>query len=167
MAVLRRRLADPADLLLRGRPGNSDWYDALQAKLRELSDCIFSNPGFQIGSGLPGADLAGWLADLNTLGVLLMSFLRNEDDLSCSRPFSPDRYDLALLADRGTAGWHFNGDGHHILKVKYASPQKIPFPAGSLEYAVRTDDRCGTPITLDWQSITTPALASYQGKRAG
>ncbi|MFB0633307.1 hypothetical protein [Streptomyces sp. AB3(2024)] len=143
---------------------NSDWYDALHAKLRELSDFIFDNPAYQVGSNLPGGDLAGWMADINTLGVILMTYLRNEDDLSCSRPFYLDRYDLALLADRGTVDWHFNGIGHHTLKVKYASPQKIPFPAGSLEYTVRAGGSYGAPITLDWQSITPPALASYQNK---
>ncbi|MGW0332192.1 hypothetical protein ACWD0J_10035 [Streptomyces sp. NPDC003011] len=143
---------------------NSEWYDTLHAQLRHLSDTIFSDPGFQIGSNLPGGEIAGWMADLNALGVLLMTHLRNEDDLSCARPFYLDRYDLALLADRRTADWHFNGDGHHVLKVKYASAQKIPFPAGSLQYTVRTNGRWGAPITLDWESITTPALASYQGK---
>ncbi len=143
---------------------NSDWYDALHRQLRDLSKYIFENPAFQIGSQLPGGDLAGWLADINTLGVILMTYLRNEDDLSCSRPFYLDRYDLALLADRGSVDWHFNGIGHHVLKVKYASPQKIPFPVGSLEYVVRSASTWGNRITLDWQSITPPALASYRGK---
>ncbi|WP_406187267.1 hypothetical protein [Streptomyces sp. NBC_01006] len=37
-------------------------------------------------------------------------------------------------------------------------------PVGTLEYAVRTGNTWGTPAELPWQSITPPALASYNNK---
>ncbi|SEB52250.1 hypothetical protein SAMN05428944_0002 [Streptomyces sp. 1222.5] len=41
----------------------------------------------------------------------------------------------------------------------------MPFPVGTLEYAVRTGS-CwgGAPIALPWETMTPPALASYNGK---
>ncbi|MET7529861.1 hypothetical protein [Streptomyces goshikiensis] len=141
---------------------SSEWYDALHARLRQLSQDIFDSPWFQIGSNLPGGGIAGILADINTLGVILMSHLRNDDDLSCARAIYLDRYDLALLSERGSVDLHFNGDGHHVLKLKYASPEKVPFPAGTLQYLVREQgDRWATPLQLPWQSITPPAIAFY------
>ncbi|WP_327359995.1 hypothetical protein [Streptomyces sp. NBC_01296] len=144
---------------------SSQWYDALHAHLRWLSQHIFSTPWFQIGANLPGGGIAGILADITSIGVILMDFLRNDDDLSCARAIYLDRYDLALLSDRGSIDLHFNGEGHHRLKLKYASPEKVPFPASTLKYLVREQgDRWTTPIPLPWQSITPPAIAFYQNR---
>ncbi|MFJ5637041.1 hypothetical protein ACIQF5_30965 [Streptomyces goshikiensis] len=98
---------------------------------------------------LPGVGIAGVLADINTLGVILMSHLRNEDDPSCARAICLDDRDLALLSERGSVGVHFNGDGHHVLKLKYASPEKVPFPVGTFQYLVQEQgNRWTTPIPL-------------------
>ncbi|MFE9804713.1 hypothetical protein ACFYP6_38915 [Streptomyces goshikiensis] len=144
---------------------SSEWYDALHARLRQLSQSIFDAPWFQVGANLPGGGIAGILADINTLGVILMSHLRNEDDLSCARAIYLDRHDLALLSERGSVDLHFNGDGHHVLKLKYASPEKVPFPVGTLQYLVQEQgNRWTTPIPLPWQSITPPAIAFYRNR---
>ncbi|MEU4030515.1 hypothetical protein [Streptomyces anulatus] len=140
------------------------WYKALLGRLQYFADYVFANPAYQIGSQLPGGSMAGWIADINSLAVILMENLRNEDDLSAHRAFVFDRYDLSLIKEHGGMGWSFNGDGHHILTVRYEGDE-IPFPVGSLAYRVRGDDEdaWSAEIGLPWQSITPPALAVHMG----
>ncbi|WTW91872.1 hypothetical protein OG216_00040 [Streptomycetaceae bacterium NBC_01309] len=141
---------------------SSAWYDALHEQLKAFRDGIFSNPGFQLGAMMPGLELVGWMADINNLGVYLMEHLRNGDDLSCHRGFVFDRYDLSMIKEQGGVTWHFNGDGHHVLRVRYTG-EDIPFPVGTLEYRVLDDGTWGSPVPLPWESITAPAVASYNG----
>ncbi|MGY4394729.1 hypothetical protein [Streptomyces virginiae] len=106
--------------------------------------------------------LIGLLMDLTSLGITVVSLIAR-NDVSASRSLYLDRHALAALSQSGSAQWHFNGDGHHELKVKFAG-NPIPYPTGTLEYAVRTGSTWGAPAPLPWQSITPPALASYNGK---
>ncbi|MFE2530095.1 hypothetical protein ACFXEL_38380 [Streptomyces sp. NPDC059382] len=46
------------------------------ARLRQLPQSIFNTPWFQVGANLPGGGIAGILADINTLGLILMSHRR-------------------------------------------------------------------------------------------
>ncbi|MEV6680544.1 hypothetical protein AB0N09_27335 [Streptomyces erythrochromogenes] len=139
---------------------DSAWYDALHSHLRWLSDTIFSDPGFQIGSNLPGGEAAGWIADLTQLTAFLMDRFRNHDDLSAARGIILDRYDLAIMAQGGTVSWHFNGDGHHVLNLRYTGDE-VPFHPGTLEYVVHDGRRWSAPIPVPWQSATPPALVDY------
>lgn len=141
---------------------SSAWYDALHNQLAAFRDGVFADRGFMVGSSMPGMDLIGWMVEINNLGVFLMEHLRNGDDMSSSRAFVLDRYDLSLIKEHGGAAWNFNGDGHHVLRVKYTG-DPIPFPAGTLEYRVQTGNRWGEPIPLPWRSITAPALCSHKG----
>ncbi|WP_420716955.1 hypothetical protein [Streptomyces sp. H27-H5] len=52
-----------------------------------------------------------------------------------------------MLSHRGYTELHFNGDGHHALKVESTGPA-VPFPQHTLEYTVRSGDSWGAPITL-------------------
>lgn len=141
----------------------SEWYDKLQLAMRELNDKLFNTWQWQISSGIADAGLIGGLVlEMIQWGAYLITIWRNDDDLSCERGFALDQHALAVMAHRGTTEWHFDGDGYHKLKVKYTG-EKVPFPEGTLEYAVRTGDSWGAPIALPWKSLTPPALASYKG----
>ncbi|MDI2125424.1 hypothetical protein [Yinghuangia seranimata] len=140
---------------------NAEWYDALTARLNWLCDEIFSNPGFQIGSNLPGGEVAGWIADITQLFAFMLERFRNNDDLSAARGVVLDRYDLAILAQRrDPMVWHFNGDGHHALTVRYAGDQ-VPFHPGTLEYVVHDGRKWCAPIPVPWESATPPGLVDY------
>ncbi|MEU4588067.1 hypothetical protein AB0F92_39475 [Kitasatospora aureofaciens] len=143
---------------------SSQWYDNLQKAMRLLLDWMFNNPAWQVGSTIGDAGLVGgYLLELIGMAAFFISIWRNEDDLSCERGFVLDQYTLAVMTHRRTTAWHFNGDGHHELRVK-STGDKVPFPVGTLEYAVRTGDTWGAPIALPWKTIAPPALASYLGK---
>ncbi|MDH6545214.1 hypothetical protein [Streptomyces sp. SPB4] len=94
--------------------------------------------------------------------AVIFDTFRNYDDLSCQRTIGMDRQDLAVLSHYGQTSWHFNGEGHHELKVKYAG-EPVPFPVGTLRYAVFNGSTWSAPIALDFESMTPPALASYNG----
>lgn len=105
--------------------------------------------------------LIGLLMDVTSLAFTVIDWI-NKNDLSSSRTLFLDRPTLAILSDRKTLKWAFPGDGAHELKVTFTGAT-IPFPTGTLEYAVRTDT-WSAPVALPWTSITPPALASYNGK---
>ncbi|MFF8731922.1 hypothetical protein ACF073_36410 [Streptomyces sp. NPDC015171] len=146
------------------------WARALQTALTEMSDRIFSHWGWALAGMLPGGHtemLVGLAAEIAGMFAWVVSHVRNEDDLSCARVILLDQYDLALMARGKLRTWDFNGDGHHLLTVKY-SGDMVPFPVGALEYAVRTGSGLtaawSVPVTLPWDSMTAPALASFKGK---
>ncbi|MER0484599.1 hypothetical protein ABR737_40810 [Streptomyces sp. Edi2] len=142
----------------------SAWYDKLQTALNLLSKNLFDTWQWNLYTGALGPGLKlGIAMDVAIFFISVVEHLRNDDDLSCEQVFVLDRFDLALLSHRGAIDWHFDGDGYHILKVKY-SGDKVPFPSGKLEYVVYTGDTPSTPITLDFDSMSPPALCSYNGK---
>ncbi|MER0428523.1 hypothetical protein [Streptomyces microflavus] len=144
---------------------NSEWYDALNKSLNDLCRYIFDTPQWELGTGLmPGSDVVAFMGEAIKLGSWLMEHLRNHDDLSCSRGIVLDQYDLAVIAQRGTTKWAFNGDGYHTLTLRYTG-DPVPFPAGTLEYVVRDGTSWGTPVTMpaEFSAATTPALAHYGG----
>ncbi|MGW7452977.1 hypothetical protein [Streptomyces sp. NPDC054787] len=106
---------------------------------------------------------AGIAWEVAKIFVSLVDYFRNYDDLSCTRFIGLDQQDLAILAFRGHTQWNFNGDGHHVLKVKYAG-DPVPFPVGTVECAELTGTTWGAPVSLGWQSMTSPAVTSYKGK---
>ncbi|MFF1561774.1 hypothetical protein [Streptomyces sp. NPDC058279] len=142
----------------------SQWYDKLQKAMQTLCDRLFNTWQWQVGGAIGDAGLVGgFMMNMVEFAATFITLFRNEDDLSCERGLVLDQQTLAVMTHRGTTDWHFNGDGHHTLKVKSTGP-KVPFPTGTLEYAVRTGSSWGKPIALPWQSMTPPALASYNGK---
>ncbi|MER5418124.1 hypothetical protein [Streptomyces virginiae] len=138
--------------------GNLDSFG--EALIRLNNDPIFSAIWAAAGSAAP--TLLGLLMDLSSLAVTIISYIA-KNDLSASRSLYLDQLALAALSKNGSAQWHFNGDGYHELKVKFTG-STIPFPVGTLEYAVRTGSAWGTPVALPFESLTPPALASYNGK---
>ncbi|MFD9333136.1 hypothetical protein ACFWBF_01755 [Streptomyces sp. NPDC060028] len=143
---------------------DDEWYDALMKELSNLSTALQAlDFGNALIPGLPGADIIAIAGEAARMAVFLKEVLRNHDDLSAERAIALDRYALAVLAYRGETSWHFNGNGHHELKVKYTG-EKAPFPQGSLEYAIRTGTTWGAPIPMGWDSMTAPTLTTYNGK---
>ncbi|MFD3940051.1 hypothetical protein ACFWSF_35230 [Streptomyces sp. NPDC058611] len=116
-----------------------------------------------LGAMAPG-NLMGLLMDLTSAAITFVSLLV-KNDLSSARTFFLDRAALAELSapdpDPRSTQWHFNGDGHHELTVRFAG-KPVPFP--DLEYVVHDGSSWDTPVTLPWQSATAPALVSYQGR---
>ncbi|MGP3634332.1 hypothetical protein ACTU45_13345 [Streptomyces sp. 24-1644] len=143
---------------------SSEWYDKLQTAMQALNTQLLNTWQWQVGGAIGDPTMVGGiLLELIGLFATLISLWRNEDDLSCERGIALDQQTLAVLTHRGSADWHFDGDGYHVLKVRSTGP-KVPFPTGTLEYAVRTGNTWGAPIPLPWESITPPALASYNNK---
>ncbi len=144
-----------------------DWAKALQEVLVKFSEYVFSHWGWALAGMLPGGGytqmVTGILAEIASMFAWVAVHARNDDDVSCTRMIIMNQYDLALLAHRKTIDWQFNGDGHHALRVRYTG-DLVPFPTGTLEYAVRTGDSWSAPLALPWESNTPPALASYNGK---
>ncbi|MFE7133706.1 hypothetical protein ACFVIM_22910 [Streptomyces sp. NPDC057638] len=141
---------------------NAEWYEELRKALVQAAASLET---LMMMDGFIGF-LPTWVGvsfEIGKVFIFLMEYLRNYDDLSCQRAIGMDRQDLAVLARRGEAIWTFDGDGHHDLKVTYTG-DPIPFPAGTLEYQVRTGTSWSAPIPLAWQSASPPALASYSGK---
>ncbi|MGY5135294.1 hypothetical protein ACWGJW_23335 [Streptomyces nigrescens] len=143
------------------------WYDDLMKELGNLAKALYA---LEFGNaalpGLPGADLVTLATELAKLGVILMESLRNYDDLSATRGIAFTAFDMALLyhRDGGNVAYHFNGDGHHELRMKYTG-EPVPFPTGTLEYLIQDEHRAwGAPITLGWESMSAPTLAAYKGK---
>ncbi|WP_331758610.1 hypothetical protein OH787_40350 (plasmid) [Streptomyces sp. NBC_01547] len=142
---------------------SDEWWNALVKALNTAVNLIDEKLTFLdlVGVGIP--QWAGVAWEIGKLFVTFIDIFRNYDDLSCSRMIGMDRQDLAVLSHRGHTVWNFNGDGHHTLKVKYTGAP-VPFPTGTLECAQRAGDTWGAPVSLGWQSITSPAVASYNGK---
>ncbi|MGW7458390.1 hypothetical protein [Streptomyces sp. NPDC054797] len=126
--------------------------------IRFNNDPLFSIVWSAVSAGAP--TVVGLLMDITSLAITTINLIAR-NDLSSARTLLLDRHALAALSHRGSAQWHFNGDGHHELKVKF-NGGSIPFPAGTLEYAVRTGTTWGTPTALPFQSMTALALASYK-----
>ncbi|MFD3329591.1 hypothetical protein [Streptomyces sp. NPDC058701] len=129
-----------------------------EALIRLNNDPVFTVAWAAAGSLAP--TFLGLLMDISSLAITVVSVVA-KNDLSSSRTLYLDRNTLAALSQNGSAQWHFNGDGHHELKVKFTGAA-IPYP--TLQYAVRTGSTWGAPITLPFESLTPPALASYNGK---
>ncbi|MER6523376.1 hypothetical protein ABT246_42175 [Streptomyces sp. NPDC001553] len=108
------------------------------------------------------------LETYTAIGITVVNLIA-KNDLSSSRTLHLDRHTLATLAtlsQSGSAQWHFNGDGHHELKVKFTG-NSIPYPVSSLEYAVlsgSTWSACALR-TLPFESMSPsqPALAEHNG----
>ncbi|MEV7803160.1 hypothetical protein AB0O28_09470 [Microbispora sp. NPDC088329] len=141
--------------------GGGGDYDIL-GLVREMNNNIFLNVAWTLIAQMPGMELLGLLADITSHAVNVADLV-NKNDLSSARTLFLDQDVLAVLSHRGSTQWHFNGDGHHELRVKFTG-DAVPFPEATLEYAVRTSQGWGAPVALPWKSITPPALASYKGK---
>ncbi|GAA2618393.1 hypothetical protein [Streptomyces tubercidicus] len=143
------------------------WYDDLMKALGDLAKALYALEfGNALLPGLPGADLVTLATELAKMGVILMEALRNYDDLSATRGIAFTAFDMALLyhRDGGNVAYHFNGDGHHELRMKYTG-DPVPFPTGTLEYLVQdARGHWSVPISLGWESMSAPAVASYNGK---
>ncbi|MFC6834507.1 hypothetical protein ACFQL8_37395 [Streptomyces goshikiensis] len=140
---------------------SDDWWDALVKALNDAAAAI--DRFMMIDNFLGFVPLwVGMAFEVGKMFLFIMEAFRNYDDLSCQRTIGLDQQDLAVLAHYGQTTWHFNGDGHHELKVKYAG-DPVPFPVGTLRYAVWNGGTWGAPIALDFESMTPPALASYNG----
>ncbi|MFZ3492341.1 hypothetical protein ACODT5_03710 [Streptomyces sp. 5.8] len=137
--------------------GQDDSFREAMNKLNQ--NALFTHLWTVIGAAVP--DIIGLLMDITATAITIVNLVA-KNDLSSSRTFYLDQPTLAAMAYNGTTRWHFNGDGHHELRVKVTGD--IPMPVGTLEYAVRTGNTWGTPAELPWQSITPPALASYNNK---
>ncbi|MER6951888.1 hypothetical protein ABT294_48535 [Nonomuraea sp. NPDC000554] len=136
--------------------------NSIGEKLRGMNENIFTNTAWSVLSAISPSALLGFLMDITSMVLTAISLIAR-NDLSSTRTLFLNQETLAVLSRRGSSQWHFNGDGHHELKVKYTG-STVPFPASTLEYVVRTSQGWGTPVPLPWQSITPPALASYKGK---
>ncbi|GCD39579.1 hypothetical protein OEIGOIKO_07435 [Streptomyces chrestomyceticus JCM 4735] len=113
---------------------NAAWFSELQKALlqaiavmdRTLNCANFTPAVIYI----PTWATMAW--ELGKFFVTFMECFRNYDDLSCQRTIGMDRQDLAVLSHRGHTDWHFNGDGHHELRIRYTG-DPVPFPAGTLD----------------------------------
>ncbi|MGW7438491.1 hypothetical protein [Streptomyces sp. NPDC054849] len=143
---------------------NAAWFSELQKALNKAIksiDYYLMAADILTKFSMPTWATIAW--EVGKSFVTFMHLFRNYDDLSCVRTIGLDRQDLAVLSHRGQTAWHFNGDGHHELRVKYTG-DPVPFPVGTLEYAMRTGSSWSAPVTLPWKSITPPALASFDGR---
>ncbi|MFI1865232.1 hypothetical protein [Streptomyces jumonjinensis] len=140
---------------------SDEWWDALVKALNDAAAAI--DRFLLIDNFLGFVPLwTGMAFEVGKMFLFIIETFRNYDDLSCQRTIGLDQQDLAVLAHYGQTKWNFNGDGHHELKVKYAG-DPVPFPVGTLRYAVFNGSTWGAPIALDFESMTPPALASYKG----
>lgn len=109
--------------------------------------------------------LLGLLMDITSFAISLVSLIA-KNDVSSSRTLLLDRHDLAALSQNGSAQWHFNGDGHHELKVKFTG-DTIPYPVSKLEIAARTGTTWASTgsLTLPFDSMNpgAPALTEHNG----
>ncbi|MFC6987007.1 hypothetical protein [Streptomyces cirratus] len=142
---------------------SDEWWNALKKALNTAVDLIDEKLQFMdaVEMGLP--TWAGMAWEVGKIFVSIIDAFRNYDDLSCFRTIGLDQQDLAIIAHRGHVSWHFNGDGYHALKVKYAG-DPVPFPEGTLEYIAFDGDTASAPLALPWKSGSAPALASFKGK---
>ncbi|MEU1425406.1 hypothetical protein [Kitasatospora sp. NPDC005751] len=138
------------------------WWEALQ---KALSDALASLDLLMLVDTfigiIPGP--VGVAFELAKIFVFLFEVFRNYDDMSATRSIVMNREDLARLSYKGGTSWHFDGEGHHELRVKYTG-DKVPFPQGTVEYIAGDGDTWSAPISLGWQSTQAPALALYNGK---
>ncbi|MFF2752077.1 hypothetical protein ACFVVA_41895 [Kitasatospora sp. NPDC058048] len=139
--------------------------NSFQEAMATLSNnLIFNTIWDAVGAAAP--TVIGLLMEATSLAVTITNLVAR-NDLSCSRTLLLDQATLAMLSHRGSAQWHFNGDGHHELKVGFYG-ERVPFPAGTLEYAVRSR-ALGVgvwtgPVALPWPSTSAPALAAHAGR---
>ncbi|MEV6776567.1 hypothetical protein [Streptomyces syringium] len=149
---------------------NAAWYANLQKALNttiERIDALLNNPVAIIADPTPLPVTIAY--EVTKVFVALMDALRNDDDLSDTRTFVLSRDDMAILTHQPNLEWNFNGDGHHILRVRYTGERPV-YPEGSIEIISRAQPTGGTlggawsvPIPLGWKTRATPALASYRG----
>ncbi|MEU6331753.1 hypothetical protein ABZ851_31410 [Streptomyces sp. NPDC047049] len=138
--------------------GDGD-LDSIGEVLTKVNDNILFSLLWDVVIELTMSEILGLLADITMFSLTLINLIV-KNDLSCARTIFLTPWDLALLARRGGADWHFNGDGHHSLRVRTEGP--IPFPKGTLEYVFsEVGPGWATPVPLPWVSMTAPALASY------
>ncbi len=134
---------------------------SIEEALRDFNRDVMLSTAWSVIMELSGVGILAFLSDITFLALNFLGWIA-KNDLSCRRAFFLDRYDLALLArGDGRLNWHFNGDGHHELRVKITT--SMPFPTGTLEYLVHNGLSWGTPVSLSWTSMSAPALASYAG----
>lgn len=141
---------------------NDEWWAALHEALNKAMNAINFLLDFDNFVGF----FPTWVGIATAAGSFLAAFaqfFQNKSDISCQRAIGLGRHELAILSRTGRTTWRFDGDGCHDLRVKYTGDQ-VPFAVGALEYAVRTGATWGTPRTLPFKSITTPALAVHDGR---
>ncbi|MEU3827974.1 hypothetical protein AB0F36_22030 [Streptomyces sp. NPDC029080] len=140
--------------------GDGNDNNIVERLMRLNNDPIFASLWAAVSAAAPS--VLGFLMDVTSLAMTVVSWI-NQNDLSCARTLLLDRNAMAVLANRGTARWHFNGVGYHELNVKFTGGG-IAFPVGTLEYAVRTRQGWERPVPLPWESISPPAMASFNGR---
>lgn len=131
-----------------------------EAMNRVMSHPIFGHLWTAIGAAAP--TVIGLMMDLTSLAVTITNAVA-KNDLSASRSLYLDQKALAALSHTGTANWHFSGDGHHVLKVKFTG-NKIPFPVYDLQSVIRTGTTWSAPSTLPFQGLSGPTLAVHDNK---
>ncbi|MFI6803206.1 hypothetical protein [Streptosporangium canum] len=136
--------------------------DSIGERLQDMNNNLFLNIAWAAIVEMSGSWLLGLLTEITSTAIKVIHLVAR-NDLSSARTFFLDQETLALLSKRGSAQWHFNGDGHHELKVKFTG-DTVPFPSRPLEYVVYSGDTSSAPTALPWDSLTPPALASFNGK---
>ncbi|MCM9077373.1 hypothetical protein OG304_38350 [Streptomyces sp. NBC_00160] len=138
--------------------GNDDSFREVMNRLNE--NLLFNLIWDAIGTLSP--DLIGYLMDLTSMAITITNLIAR-NDLSAARSLYLDQKALAALSHTGSAQWHFAGDGHHELKVRFTG-DKIPFPANDLQCVIRTDTTWSAPTTLPFQGLSGPTLAVHDNK---
>jgi hypothetical protein len=135
--------------------------DSIGEAVHRFNRNVLLSTAWSIAMELSGVGILSFLSDMAMLAVTVIGAIA-KDDFSARRTLYLDRYDLAVLSYRGGGvNWHFNGDGHHELRAKFNTT--VPFPTGTLEYAVHNGLSWGAPVPLPWQSMSAPVLARYGG----
>ncbi|MEV7034985.1 hypothetical protein AB0N99_32765 [Streptomyces sp. NPDC093272] len=145
------------------------WTRALNQFIGEwLSKPVWTEITMSIVSGIAGGlpslamtivDTAfRIIADLN-----LLEWIRNDNDLSCQQVFLLDRGALMQMFHHSGADWHFNGDGHHRLRIGYTGERPV-FPAGVLELTSLAADgqMWNAPLPMGWESASPAELCSFK-----
>ncbi|MER6392767.1 hypothetical protein ABT236_30420 [Streptomyces sp. NPDC001523] len=128
--------------------------------IRLNNDPIFSALWAAAGSAAP--TFLGLMMDLTSMAITFTSLIA-KNDLSASRSLYLDQKTLAALSHTGSAQWHFAGDGHHVLKMKFLG-DTIPYPVHDLQCVIRTGTTWSAPSTLPFQGLSGPTLAVHDNR---
>ncbi|MFE3632062.1 hypothetical protein [Streptomyces goshikiensis] len=138
------------------------WWEALTKTLNDALKALNLLMQFDSFTGI----LPVWVGISHQVAGMLLVVIdafRNYSDISSQRAIGMGWSELAELSRSGRTRWHFNGDGHHELRLKYTG-EHVPYPSGSLEYTVRTGTTWAAPVRLPWSSLSSPALAAHAGR---
>ncbi|MEU7158889.1 hypothetical protein [Streptomyces chrestomyceticus] len=147
----------------------SEFYDKLMMALEawlerpvwvEITMAIVTAVSGGLGAVVDAVD--SFIQMFVSLKEVLRNLFENADDLSCERGFVFDRNAMVTLYNRGD-DWHFNGDGHHKVRVKYTGERPV-FPTGALEYTTiaGSTQAWSAPVAMGWESASSPALCSFR-----